>query len=304
MTTLFDPTASTAIWPPDWSSFWPDMLVALFTGVFVGIAVLLAERNIDARARRREVARRKTELVDRYRFDLMSPLVFDAETLLPDPVILKRLQRAMRGLPVEGDNRVLGMRTIRRMLDSWDALKISTSKLDRDLPRYARSMVQEMPPKILRPSAREMEARIRRVISEGASSPATFEVPQALRALTGIPEWEMPEDLYILINEYLDARVTLEASQVAFTKANTAEWPSEKETLLAMVKLRAQPPDKIRKMLLPRGLKFLYPLVPENYAAWRLGADMRRRSADHAAAQARAEISTFHDEYHRMRYGS
>ncbi|MEV4689062.1 hypothetical protein [Microbacterium sp. LWH3-1.2] len=40
----------------DWSSFWPDMIVAIFTGLFVAAAVIFAERQISRRAALRESA--------------------------------------------------------------------------------------------------------------------------------------------------------------------------------------------------------------------------------------------------------
>lgn len=55
--------ASGSVFPPDWSAMIPDLIVALATGVAVGIAILVAERMSTSKAEKRRLERLGTRLV-------------------------------------------------------------------------------------------------------------------------------------------------------------------------------------------------------------------------------------------------
>lgn len=71
-----DHESTTALFPPDWSTMIPDILVAVITGVAVGAALLIADRLSAADAERRRFEKLGTRLVHPLLLVLQRPEYF------------------------------------------------------------------------------------------------------------------------------------------------------------------------------------------------------------------------------------
>lgn len=92
-------TASTDFWPPDLSQMFPDLVVALATGIFVGLIVLLVERLIDWRRERRNRFAKQSEAVDLAFDTLWKKFHYSKRTLLPDDPELAAIPALLAAVP-------------------------------------------------------------------------------------------------------------------------------------------------------------------------------------------------------------
>ncbi|MHA7264109.1 hypothetical protein ACX80W_13000 [Arthrobacter sp. TMN-37] len=68
--------ASSSAFPPDWSTVIPDLIVALVTGVAVGVAILIVERMSAVKAEKRKLEQLGTRLVHPLLLVLQRPVYF------------------------------------------------------------------------------------------------------------------------------------------------------------------------------------------------------------------------------------
>lgn len=120
--------------PPDWSGLIPDLIVALFTGVFVGLFVLLAERSIGARARKREDIRRQQAAVAASERWMHQDLRYLTLSLLPAPSNIRRVRTEVRAANADpGESEVEAFSYLVRFLAAWEGLKSSAEDLEQHL---------------------------------------------------------------------------------------------------------------------------------------------------------------------------
>jgi hypothetical protein len=123
-----DVTAATGV---DWSSFVPDMIVAVFTGVFVGIAVLVVERWLSKRAAERDSAKAQSRAVEDCSRWMTARLSYNPDSLMPDDTDFERVRARLSGVPIAVDTKMTTQfRILREYVDAWDALAATAEKVD------------------------------------------------------------------------------------------------------------------------------------------------------------------------------
>ncbi|MGC5225382.1 hypothetical protein ACPW96_22690 [Micromonospora sp. DT81.3] len=78
----------------------PDLLVALFTGLIVGAVVLGLERRLETRRAAADVVSRQMAAVDVATYELPAPYTFTEDSLVPlEKAAIRRVQKAVEGIP-------------------------------------------------------------------------------------------------------------------------------------------------------------------------------------------------------------
>jgi len=116
------------------------MIVALFTGLVVGLAIIIAERRMADRRAKREFAVRQQEVVNEAARILPKEFPYDSTSLLPHPGPLKRLQRAVNDLPIEfAGDWVVGYFSLREILRHWQDCKNLAGIVERRLQHWSKA---------------------------------------------------------------------------------------------------------------------------------------------------------------------
>ncbi len=125
---------STAVWPPDWSSFLPDSLVAIFTGVVVGVVVVLYERGLSDRRAAREVTKAQQRVVEAMQPRMDDPLIYDSSSLkLADTRIRQVAEQVEMVPPGPPEYVVPGYWMLLAVLPQADELERAADRLDKVL---------------------------------------------------------------------------------------------------------------------------------------------------------------------------
>lgn len=128
------PAPSSAVWPPDWSSFLPDSLVAIFTGVVVGVVVVLYERGLSDRRAAREVTKAQQRVVEAMQPSMGEPLIYDSSSLkLADTRIRKLAEQVKTVPPGPPEYVVPGYWMLLALLQQASALERAVDYLDKVL---------------------------------------------------------------------------------------------------------------------------------------------------------------------------
>ncbi|MFD4957383.1 hypothetical protein [Microbacterium sp. NPDC058389] len=115
----------------DWSSFWPDMIVALFTGLVIGAVLLIAERILDGKRRAREVSRSQRKAARDCARWVTPTLQYSGDSLMPLDLDLTRIDQRMKEVGEgEGDSFFAEYEFLRQMLHQWDLMKIVAGKIE------------------------------------------------------------------------------------------------------------------------------------------------------------------------------
>jgi hypothetical protein len=132
------------------------MIVAVFTGVFVGIAVLIVERWLSTRTRERESAKAQSRVVEDCSRWMRARLLYNPDSLMPDDIDVQRVRARVSVIPIAVSTRMtMQFRILREYVDAWDALSATTEKVEARIkiltanPRYIRdalSRIIDAPP--------------------------------------------------------------------------------------------------------------------------------------------------------------
>lgn len=134
---------STALLPPDWSQFLPDVLVAGITGVLVGLAVLWVE-NRRARIREEEEAQRarlRATEAAQGTIDESFSHAYPSDSLLPTGRALKAIRRTVNAIPPAPRPRELipAFVFLRSMVEQYEALPIAAERIETLIGRWVPS---------------------------------------------------------------------------------------------------------------------------------------------------------------------
>jgi hypothetical protein len=115
----------------DWSSFWPDMIVAVFTGVFVGLTVLVVERRLSTRAAERESARAQAQAVSRATRWMRASVTYVPRSLVPDDTDMQRVRATIEDAAIPDSEAVSPQfDVLREYVSAWDAMVVSARKVE------------------------------------------------------------------------------------------------------------------------------------------------------------------------------
>lgn len=226
----------------DWSSFWPDMLVAGLTTGVIAWLVLTAERRISDRSARRAVHKAQMDAVDGARLLLDRDVVYQSDGLKPETKILRRVRRLVRdvpaGLPIWP---VVGYHFVRRSADTAETQEVLIETIDEHISRYE-AMLK---------SKSFVGPAIRKQVSRWASAPRPvharerFERPPRLWDWTGLElvippavqsQIENDLDLNLSIDNYIHSRHLLSVFREAFAHADVTARSDEWKASIAAAK--------------------------------------------------------------------
>lgn len=193
--------------PVNWSSFLPDMIVAVSTGLLVGAGVLVAEIWFHRWRAAREVTAAQRAAVNQ-----AGTLVFDrfdySGGFHPAAGGLRRVRKLVRAVPPGTPNEVVaGYHYLDRMIHHWTHLEAHADAIDARLQAYQNRF----------PTAVHI---IRASISEPASFGATWQRPDFEGYPPGAQEFlDQDESLASEVDLYWRERRLLEAYREAFVFA-------------------------------------------------------------------------------------
>lgn len=127
-------TDSTALLPPDWSQFLPDVLVAGITGLLVGFVVLYVENR---RARLREETeeqRSRLRVAEAASGTLDESFIhaYPRDSLLPDRKPLRVIRRRVNAIPpsTPRSNVVPSFIFLRAMVEEYESMRLAAERVE------------------------------------------------------------------------------------------------------------------------------------------------------------------------------
>jgi hypothetical protein len=119
------PAQSTAFLPPDFSQMFPDLIVAVVTGVVVGLVVLAAERALGRRREESAQMRVQQVAVDELFAPLRGAPAYNASSLVPMGSVFKAARRRLNAIPnLKPTVEVVGFHPLRLCCDAWETLRL------------------------------------------------------------------------------------------------------------------------------------------------------------------------------------
>lgn len=201
----------------DWSSFWPDMLVAALTTGAIAALVLFAERRISNRAARRATFNAQAHAVDQAALLLERDFVYERRELAPDTKSLKKLRRIIRQVPSGVPLRhVPGYRYAEGVANADAALRIRIEAIMGHVQRYA------VKPDVMEYLAEGVFLDHVTRIAKTPNAPWTWERQHTdvVFGLLSLRELEHDADVREDIDAYLIQRRLLHANREAFFKTH------------------------------------------------------------------------------------
>lgn len=122
----------------DWSSFWPDMLVAALTTGVIAALVLFAEHRIAKRAAKRAVLNAQTQVVQQAALLLDRNFTYAYRKLEPDTKNLRKLRKLVRAVPAgKSAEPVRPYRYAEGTSNADDVLRIRIEAIHSHIDRYS-----------------------------------------------------------------------------------------------------------------------------------------------------------------------
>lgn len=130
---------STSLLPPDWSTFVPDTIGAVMTGLAVGAVIVLYERNLDQRRESRSITDAHLRTVETMSQSFTKPFAYDPRTLQPDGTQIDRAAELLRAVPPGApDVMTPGFTMLRAMVDQHEILPSTAMDLEHALEAHLR----------------------------------------------------------------------------------------------------------------------------------------------------------------------
>lgn len=230
----------------DFSSFGPDAIIGIGTGLIVAMIVLGTERRLAKQARRLERTNAEGAVVEKARSVLRHPFVWDSDfyDLMPDRTHLDRLVPVVRAVP-SGDpvESFPGSHHAHRVVELLDDLDASEDAINGQLSKHESNYdVLSVPDavgynigRLLQPPHDPMWTWIWPKVGD------RIRVPEELRA-----EIEKDTDLHQFINEYVRNRRMLEAHREAFILAD-GSWRADEWSAL-LQRVSGSPHNPVKKL--------------------------------------------------------
>ncbi len=122
----------------DWSSFWPDMLVAGLTTGVIAALVLFAEHRISKRSAKRAALNAQTHVVQQAALLLDREFTYAYRTLEPDTKNLRKLRKLVRAVPAgKPAEPVRPYRYAEGTSNADEALRIRIEAIHSHIDRYS-----------------------------------------------------------------------------------------------------------------------------------------------------------------------
>ena len=230
----------------DFSSFGPDAIIGIGTGLIVAMIVLGTERRLAKRARRLEITNAEGAVVEKARSVLRHPFVWDPDyyDLMPDRTHLERLVPVVRAVP-SGDpvEDFPGSHHAHRVVELLDDLDASEDAISGELSKYESNY------DVL--SVRDaIGYNIRRLLHPPHDPRWSWTWPKVGDRVR-VPEErrdaiEANPDLRQFINEYVRSRRMLEAHREAFLLAD-GSWRADEWAAL-LQRVSGAPRNPVKKL--------------------------------------------------------
>ncbi|KQR39208.1 hypothetical protein [Microbacterium sp. Leaf159] len=230
----------------DFSSFGPDALIGIGTGLIVAMIVLGTERRLAKRTRSLEVTNAEAAVVEKARSVLRHPLVWDPDfyDLKPSRTHLDRLVPVVQAVP-SGDPIELfpGSHHAHRVVDLLDDLEASEHAIDGQRSKYESTYDLMAVPDAV-------GYNIRRLLRPPHDPMWLWEWPKIgdrIRVTADLRDAiESDMDLRQFIDEYVRNRRLLEAHREAFNLAD-GSWRADEWTALLQLASGA-PHNPVKKL--------------------------------------------------------
>lgn len=137
-----EPT-STAFWPADWSQMLPDIVVAVITGVVVGLTVLWVERSRADSRERLEAQQRRVSVVDSVSGTIDESFIhaYPIYTLLPDRKVLRVIRKRVAAVPPwpQPAEIVPAFVFLRAIVEQYEAIPLAVERIEARLDVFVPS---------------------------------------------------------------------------------------------------------------------------------------------------------------------
>lgn len=227
----------------DFSSFGPDAIIGIGTGLVVAMIVLGTERRLAKQARRLEITNAEGAVVEKARSVLRHPFVWDWEAydLMPDRTHLDRLVPVVRAVP-SGDPVELfpGSHHAHRVVELLDDLDASADAINGQLSRHEPVLNEYAVPEAI-------IHNIRCQLLPPHDPMWSWDWPEDIvTSVKQMDEIGHDIDLRQFINEYVRNRRMFEAHREAFMLAD-GSWRADEWAAL-LQRVSGSPHNPVKKL--------------------------------------------------------